>query len=115
MTFVCVLVDTGILQNSGKYLAGLLHEDIHGIVGGEAILFLQLGDPGSMLAENFISGDIRSGYDSLCQCSQLTLQTAGKNCQTHYLNEADVLLLDVVLVCMGMEHTQSRCGIHSCG
>ena len=59
-----------------------------------------------MLAQNLVPGDVPAFCGGFCQRSQLLLQAAGQHCQTHDLDKADVLLLDVVLVRMGVEHTQ---------
>ena len=44
-----VLVDTGVLQDGGEDLAGLLQDDVQGVLGGEGVLLLQLLDPLGML------------------------------------------------------------------
>ena len=46
------------------------------------------------------------GHQHICQIEQLLLQAAGKDCQTHDLDQADVLLFDVVELCVGMVDPQ---------
>ena len=46
-----VLVDTGILQNGGKDLAGFLQDDVQSVVLGEGVLLLQGFYPLSVLVQ----------------------------------------------------------------
>ena len=59
-----------------------------------------------MLAEPLVGSNIVTTHHSGSQVGQLALQAAGQHGKTHDLDEPDVLFLDVVLVGMGMEHTQ---------
>ena len=57
-----------------------------------------------MLTQRFISRDVLVCNCGFRQISQFFLQAAGQNRQTHNFNETNVFLLDMVLICMGMEH-----------
>ena len=45
-------------------------------------------------------------HQHISKVEQLLLQAAGQHGQTHHLNQADVLLFDVVQLCMGVVHAQ---------
>ena len=98
MAFGSAFVDARILQNPGEYPAGFLEEDLQGVVRGKGMASLQLRDPIGVLGKGRIAANVPALEDGLGQIGQLTLQAAGEHRQAHDLDEADVLLLDVVLV-----------------
>ena len=69
--FTGILIDTGILQNRCKHLAGFLQEDVQGIFLGKSIGLLQFFQPGGVLFQGCILGNILALPGGFCQGGQL--------------------------------------------
>ena len=62
--------------------------------------------PVRMLGKHLVAADVRAGKDGLFQIRHLAVQTGRKHRKAHHFDQADVLLLDVVQLRMGMIHAQ---------
>ena len=98
------LVDTGICQHLREHLAYLILQDQ---VDAVAVQLRMAGQdllcPCGVLLQGFgVLLGRHPGHQHICQIEQLLLQAAGKDCQTHDLDQADVLLFDVVELCVGV-------------
>ena len=102
------LVHTGICQHLREHLAYLILQDQ---VDAVAVQLRMAGQdllcPCGVLLQGFgVLLGRHPGHQHICQIEQLLLQAAGKDCQTHDLDQADVLLFDVVELCVGMVDPQ---------
>ena len=70
------------------------------------ILRQELCHPCGMLCQRFRLREILAGQNCRLQILQLLPEPRREHRQSHYLNETDVFLLDVVKLRMGMEHAQ---------
>ena len=90
------LVDAGVLQHLGKHQTGLLLDHVQGVIGGDLILALKALSPVSVRGGEGIGTQVLALGQLLGHGGQFRLQTGGQDSQTHDLDEANVLLLDVV-------------------
>ena len=59
-----------------------------------------------MLGKHLVAADIRAGEDGFFQSGHLAVQAGRKHRKAHDLDQADVLLLDVVQLRMGMIYAE---------
>ena len=97
------LVDARALEHLRKDLSDLITDDVLGVVRVELRMPAQeLGCPVRVLGERFIFAEIFAIQQRSFEVGHLFFQSAGQNCQTHDLDQTDVLLLDVVQLLMRM-------------
>ena len=70
-------------------------------IGGKKFIY-----PVRVLGNLLIAADIFSGKDIVLQKFHLTLQACRKDCKSHNFDQADVLLLDVMELCMRMVNAE---------
>ena len=93
-----------MLQNLRKNLAHFHFQNACGGFGGEHLLIHQFLDPSFVLLKLTHQGN--AGENGMLNAGQLLLQSGGQHCQAHNFNQADIFLLDVVQLCVGMVDTQ---------
>ena len=103
-TALCrAFVDARAFKDFGKHLSDLILDDLLGIVRIE--LWMPAHEflcPIRMLGKRFGRSEVFTVQECLFEVSHLFFQSAGQNCQTHDLDQADVFLLDVVQLLMRM-------------
>ena len=87
-----------------EHLTDLNTEDAAGVFLGENISALDLRHPVPVLLQ--IAGQLLIVEDGDFQTGQFILQAGGQNRQTHDLNQADVLFLDMMELAVGMEDAE---------
>lgn len=107
MSFDRSLKHACVLQYGTKYLADFLLQNFRHIfrVQFQMICF-DLLCPLCVRGSFRICTQISAQNQCLSYRCQLILEPGRQHSQAHDLNETDIFLLDMVLLSMGMEHTQ---------
>ena len=101
------LVNAGILENADEDLSDLFFQDIIDVFLIDVrVIRKELIHPVRMLFDISVGADILLVQDVILQKLHLLFQTGRKDRKTHYLDKADVLLLDVMAVLMRMVNAQ---------
>ena len=103
-TALCrAFVDARTFEHLGKHLPNLKLDDLLSIVCAELRVPLhEAVRPVRVLGKLIIFPQIFAIQQRSFEVGHLFFQSAGQNCQTHDLDQADVFLLDVVQLLMRM-------------
>ena len=99
-----------MLQHLGEDQAGLLLHDVQGVVRRDGVLALEAIGPVGVLGGALIGTEVGTPHQGVGHGGQLLLQPGRQHGQAHDLDEADVLLLDVVELGMGVVDAQGVLG-----
>ena len=106
------LVDTRVLQNGLKGLANLFLQNSFNILFLEIVAGGKALDPLCMLGDLLTGRDVKAFFQILGKQLDLALESGGQDRKPHDLDQANVLLFDVMLVGVRMINTQ---GVLLCG
>ena len=89
-------VDACVLQHLHEDCADLLPQDFLCVFRRERVPRLQLLRPARVLLQRLVGAQVAVLQDRVCQKRKLSVQPGRQNGEAHDLDQADVLLLDVV-------------------
>ena len=89
-------VDACVLQHLHEDCADLLPQDFFCVFRRERVPRLQLLRPARVLLQRLVGAQVAVLQDRVCQKRKLSVQPGRQDGEAHDLDQADVLLLDVV-------------------
>ena len=100
-------VYTCIFQDMYKYISHFFVQNFFNVIFVQMIVFWKEAlYPVRMLLNLLIGGNILTFQNVLCKQLQFLLQSCRKNRKSHNLDQTDVLLLNMMILCMRMIYAQ---------
>ena len=96
LAFRRALVDAGVFENLCKHKAGLLLHNLHRVIFGNGVVFGKRFCPVGVGGGQLVGAQVAAVRQLFRHRRQLRLQAGGQYGQAHDLDQADILLLDVV-------------------
>ena len=95
-----------MLQHLGKDQASFLLNDLQCVLPGDGVFVPEALRPVGVLLRALIRPQVRPGHQGVGHGGQLVLQPGGQHCKAHDLDQADILLLDMVEFGVGVVQAQ---------